>query len=88
MDRQTFEAQLRREGYEIVTNTTSAAKVNPEHSHPFDVKAMVLEGDFTLTRDGKTTVYKPGEVFIMQRGCLHFESYGPVGATVLLGRKL
>ncbi len=88
MDRPTFEAELMREGYEVVTNTTVAAKINPEHSHPFAVKAMVLRGDFALTREGRTAAYKPGEIFTMSRGCLHFESYGPVGATILLGRKL
>ncbi len=44
MDRQTFEAALKRDGYEILTNTTPGAKINPEHSHPFDVRAMVLKG--------------------------------------------
>jgi quercetin dioxygenase-like cupin family protein len=88
MDRKTFEAVLRKEGYEVMTNTTPGAKVNPEHSHPFDVKAMVLKGALTLTREGTTQTYKPGETFAMKRGCLHYESYGHEGAVVLLGRKL
>jgi quercetin dioxygenase-like cupin family protein len=88
MDQQTFEAELKRDGYDVMTNTTAGAKVNPEHSHPFDVRAMVLKGDFSLTCDGKTASYRPGEVFSMPRGCLHYESYGPEGAVVLLGRKL
>jgi hypothetical protein len=41
-----------------------------------------------LTRDGKTQAYKPGEIFAMPRGCLHYESYGPEGAVILLGRKM
>ena len=88
MDRETFEAELKRDGYEIQTNTTPGAKVNPEHSHPFDVKAMVLKGAMTLTREGTSQTYKPGEVFTMPRGCLHYESYGREGAVVLLGRKM
>jgi quercetin dioxygenase-like cupin family protein len=88
MNQQTFEAELKRDGYDIITNTTPGAKVNPEHSHPFDVRAMVLKGDFSLTRDGKTKSFKPGEIFTMPRGCLHYESYGPEGAVILLGRKL
>ena len=47
----------------------------------------MLQGVFTLTRDGKTDNYKPGETFTMERGCLHYESYGPEGAVVLVGRK-
>jgi quercetin dioxygenase-like cupin family protein len=87
MDRQSFEAELKRDGYEIITNTTQGAKVNPVHSHPFDVRAMVLRGALTLTRDGKVQTYRAGETFAMPRGCLHSESYGPEGAVTLLGRK-
>jgi quercetin dioxygenase-like cupin family protein len=88
MDQKVFEAELKKEGYEVMTNTTSGAKVNPEHSHPFDVKAMVLKGALTLNRDGGSQTFKPGEIFAMPRGCLHYESYGQEGAVVLLGRKL
>ena len=87
MDTHVFESELKRDGYDVMTNTTPGAKVNPEHSHPFDVKGLVLKGVFTLTRDGKTDSYKPGETFTMERGCLHYESYGPEGAVVLVGRK-
>ena len=87
MDRKTFENELKRDGYDVMTNTTPGAKVNPEHSHPFDVRAMVLQGALTLTRDGAATTYKAGEIFAMPRGCVHYESYGPEGSVVLLGRK-
>ena len=66
----------------------SGAKVNPEHSHPFDVRAMVVKGALTLTREGASRTYKPGETFAMPRGCLHYESYGPEGAVTLFGRKM
>ena len=87
MNQQAFESDLRKEGYDVMTNTTPGAKVNPEHSHPFDVRAMVLKGALTLTREGGTQTFKPGEVFAMPRGCLHYESYGKEGAVVLLGRR-
>ena len=87
MDRQTFELELKREGYDVVTNTTPGAKTNPVHSHPFDVKAMVVQGTLTLSRDGQVRTYKAGETFTMPRGCLHSESYGPEGAVTLFGRK-
>jgi quercetin dioxygenase-like cupin family protein len=87
MDRQTFETEAKRDGYEVMVNTTTAAKVNPEHTHPFDVRAMVMQGALTLTREGKEQTYRPGEIFSMPRGCLHYESYGAEGAVVLLGRR-
>ena len=88
MDQKTFETELKKEGYEVMTNTTPGAKVNPEHSHPFDVRAMVIQGALTLTRDGTTRTYKSGETFSMPKGCLHSESYGPEGAVTLFGRKM
>ena len=87
MDRATFEAELARDGYEVGTNTTPSVKVNPEHSHPYDVRAMVVQGALTLTSEGKSVTYKAGETFTMARGCLHSESYGPEGAVTLFGRK-
>lgn len=87
MNRETFEAELERDGYDIITNTTTGAKVNPEHSHPFDVRALVMKGALSLTCAGRTDTYGPGQVFAMARGCLHYESYGDEGAVVLLGRK-
>ena len=87
MDQHAFETKLKKEGYEVMTNTTPGAKVNPEHSHPFDVKAMVLKGALTLHRDGGARTYRAGETFAMPRGCLHSESYDAEGAVVLFGRK-
>ncbi len=87
MDRAAFEAELKNEGYEVMTNTTPGVKVNPEHSHPYDVKAMVVQGALTLTSEGKVRTYKTGERFTMAKGCLHSESYGPEGAVTLFGRK-
>ena len=44
MDRKAFETQLKRDGYdEILTGTTQGPKHNAEHSHPYDVKAMVMQ---------------------------------------------
>ncbi len=87
MDRQSFESALKRDGYEILTNTTPGVKVNPEHCHPYDVRAMVLKGALTMTCGGEVRTYRPGETFAMPRGRLHSESYGPEGAVTLLGRK-
>jgi quercetin dioxygenase-like cupin family protein len=88
MDRNAFEARLKAEGYpEIRTNQLPPARHNPEHSHPFDVLAMVLEGEITLTVDGKAQTYRPGEAFSMKAGCRHVEDIGPAGVKYLVGRR-
>ena len=88
MDRQMFEAELKRDGYDVMTNTTPGVKVNPEHSHPFDVRAMVVQGAITITSGSEAKTYKPGDSWDLPRGCLHAESYGSEGAVVLVGKKM
>jgi quercetin dioxygenase-like cupin family protein len=88
MDRRVFETELQSEGYdEIVTGTTKGPKHNAEHSHPYDVKAMVIDGAITLAWEGKTQTFRPGEIFTMARDCPHTETFGPEGAVTLAGRK-
>jgi quercetin dioxygenase-like cupin family protein len=88
MDTAAFESRLKSEGYtEIRTNSLEAKKHNPEHSHPWDVLALVLDGDITLTIDGKPTKYGTGQQFTMQAGCLHVEDAGPQGVRYLVGRR-
>ncbi len=88
MDRQVFEAELKRDGYdEVVTGTTQGPKHNAEHSHPYDVRAMVIEGAITLVWEGRTQTFRPGEIFTMARGCPHTETFGPEGVVTLVGRK-
>ena len=85
---QDFEARLRSEGYpEIRTNQLEPNRHNAEHSHPFDVLALVLEGEITLTRQGSKRTYRVGDEFVMEAGCKHVEDVGPQGVRYLVGRR-
>ena len=42
MDRTAFEAELQRDGYQIVTNTMPPGAINPEHAHDFDARLLVV----------------------------------------------
>jgi quercetin dioxygenase-like cupin family protein len=87
-DEKSFEARLRTEGYpEIRTNQLKPNCHNAEHSHPFDVLALVLDGDITLTVEGKARRYGPGDEFAMKAGCRHVEDVGPKGVRYLVGRR-
>jgi hypothetical protein len=45
MDQASFEAELRAAGYhEVALREMAANAVNPEHSHPFDARLLVLDG--------------------------------------------
>jgi quercetin dioxygenase-like cupin family protein len=88
MDPSSFEARLKAEGYpEIRTNQMEPNCHNIEHTHPFDVLALVLEGDITLTVAGKARTYRAGDEFSMKAGCGHVEDVGPQGVKYLVGRR-
>jgi quercetin dioxygenase-like cupin family protein len=85
---ESFEARLKAEGYpEIRFNQYPPNRHNPEHTHPFDVHALVLEGEISLTVDGKKTRYGAGAEFTMAAGCRHIEDVGPQGVRYLAGRR-
>ena len=46
-----FEASLKNAGYEVGTSKGTPSKVTQPHSHDFDVRALVLSGEVTLTTD-------------------------------------
>jgi quercetin dioxygenase-like cupin family protein len=88
VDRETFEAKLRAEGYpQTQVNELAPHTRNAEHSHAFDVLALVLEGEITLTVGGAARTYRPGEEFSMPAGCRHVEDIGPQGVRYLVGRR-
>ena len=57
------------------------------HEHPFEVRALVLEGDITIAIDGLSKIYKAGDIFQLEFKQPHAESYGPHGVKYLASRK-
>ena len=88
MDRETFIGTLEREGFsEVVTVTREAHGVMDTHGHPFEAKALVLEGELTLRIDGSERRYVAGDVFHLRHNEQHAERYGPRGGQYLVGKK-
>jgi quercetin dioxygenase-like cupin family protein len=88
MDRATFEAALKRDGYnDTGENAMAAGESRAEHAHHFDVSALVLSGEITLTCDGVKRTYGAGACFAMKAGTLHAEDVGPAGVRYLVGRR-
>jgi quercetin dioxygenase-like cupin family protein len=88
MDRATFESELRRDGYEIVTREMPPNNVNPEHAHEFDARVLITAGQMTIETLGSATTFRPGEICAIPRGQLHAEAAGPEGAAYVAGRRL
>lgn len=43
----------------------------PEHSHPHEQVAFVVEGEFELTVDGETEVLRPGRIAVIPANTPH-----------------
>ena len=88
MDRSSFEASLKAEGYgEIETKTGAPNVVNAAHTHPFAVRFLMLSGEMSVTKEGVKHTCRAGDTFAMPAGCEHFEQYGPEGSVYLVGRR-
>lgn len=88
MDRAAFETLLKADGYtETLTRRMEAGATAPSHTHPFDARLYILDGEFILEQGGVTRRYGPGEALEVPAGVPHAESFGPKGATYLVGRR-
>ena len=89
MDRATFETELTRDGYEIVSISMQPDAVKPEHVHPFDARVLVVDGAMTVDReDTGARMFQTGEWFELHAGCRHSEAAGAAGAHYIAGRRL
>ena len=82
-----FEFALRRDGFDVQRNTVAPGTVVVEHAHPFDVRALVLDGEITLTLEGVDYAYREGDIFVLPAGHRHAETVGPAGVDYLVGRR-
>ncbi len=88
MDRDAFARQLKADGFtETVTVAREAGAMLGTHTHPFEARALVLQGELEICVDGQPRRYASGDVFHLQAHCPHEETYGPQGVTYLVGRK-
>jgi quercetin dioxygenase-like cupin family protein len=88
MTRQEFEALLAREGFgEIVTVEREAGGSLGVHTHPFEAKALILDGEIRIGTDDSERRYEAGQIFHLAANEPHTEHYGPNGVRYLVGRR-
>jgi quercetin dioxygenase-like cupin family protein len=88
MDTEVFKSELGELGFtEVLTRSWPANQFVDTHTHNFEVRALVLEGELVLGCDGQNKVLRAGDIFTLQPNRPHTEQYGPHGATYLVGRK-
>jgi quercetin dioxygenase-like cupin family protein len=82
-----FEFALRRDGFTVERKTVAPSTCAAEHAHPFDVRALILNGEITLTVEGIDYTYRVGDIFVMPAGHRHAETVGPEGVEYVVGRR-
>jgi len=87
MNEQKFRAELKETGFECTEFSIAPNVENPEHSHPWQAKVLILEGALTLSTSGSERTYGPGETCGLDGNVLHAEHAGPAGVRGLVGKK-
>ncbi|MBT9552640.1 MAG: AraC family ligand binding domain-containing protein [Hydrogenophaga sp.] len=83
----SFKSAALAEGFdEVLERVWAPDTVLDTHSHPFAVKALVVQGEMWLTVGDETQHLVPGELFELEHGVPHAERYGPEGATYWVAR--
>lgn len=83
-----FEAEALADGFdEVLERTWPAYEVVPEHTHPFELRAVVVRGEMWLTVGDDTRHLGPGETFALSHSVPHGERYGADGAVYWVARR-
>jgi hypothetical protein len=88
MNSEQFLQSLRQDGFPDPVEVQQLPNGRLDiHEHPFEVRALVLEGVITIVADGLSKIYKAGDIFQLEFKQPHAESYGPQGVKYLASRK-
>lgn len=87
MNQSEFEADLRREGYQVFYGGLRAKEMNPDHSHDWHARVMVIGGEITITRNGKAETFRVGDSCSVAAGERHAEQVGAQGVAYISGRR-
>jgi len=73
-----FESGLLRDGYLDIRHRSLERGVDTTpHTHTFDTRLMLLQGEMSVVFDDSTTVACAGDVIEIVRDASHCERYGP-----------
>jgi hypothetical protein len=88
MNKEQFLQILHQSGYPEPVEVQQAPGGHlGEHTHPFAVQALVIDGFIEITIDGQAKKYVAGDVFALALNQVHSETYGSQGVRYLASRK-
>ena len=87
MNRAEFEADVRREGYELREGQIEPNVHRAAHAHEFDARLFVLDGSITLVFGDERCNYCAGDSCTVPAGTMHEEHTEVDGVRYLAGRR-
>ena len=87
MTRAEFEAELRRDGYEVREGEIKPDVHREAHAHEFDARVFVLDGSITLVFGKDQVKYGPGDSCSVSAGTMHEEHTAADGVRYVSGRR-
>ena len=85
---ESFKRDAQAQGFdEVVERSWPPSTVLATHTHPFAVKAVVVQGEMWLTIGDDVRHLQAGDTFTVDREVPHAERYGEQGATYWVARR-
>ena len=86
MTEKELAAQLQREGFShTYIWEDEPQKRYPEHTHPLQTANVILNGEVTITMQGKSNTYRAGDRCDIPANTVHSAMMGPRGCRYLVG---
>ncbi len=83
-----LESQLQKEGFKRIYVSEDEPEVfYPDHTHNTLTAHIILRGEMTLTMNGESKTYYPGDRCDVPAGVVHSALIGPKGCRYLIGEK-
>jgi mannose-6-phosphate isomerase-like protein (cupin superfamily) len=88
MDLPQLEKQLHGQGFRhTYVWEDGPNRLYRDHTHPVETAHIILEGEMTLTIEGKSMTYRAGERCDVPAETVHAARMGPAGCVYLIGEK-
>ncbi len=83
-----WEARLRQEGFShIFVWQDGPGAFYPDHTHATTTAHIILDGEMTLSSEGKTQTFKSGERCDVPANAIHSAKMGSRGCKYMVGEK-
>ncbi len=88
MDEASVIAELKKEGYgKVYAWHATPGENDPAHTHPFDTKLVILEGELEIILGDKKFVLRPGDSIEVPQDQTHAGIAGTQGCTYIVAEE-